>query len=241
MALKAAMMRHYDKQEQLVRPLRSRLNNGYTVVVEKKGDLGNEFTTEVSLKVDADGDLEVTNGYVDYDDRLTLQRLIHYFRKMLPAASVSDMLISIVKDRLGGVNLKDRGGLYFIREQQIADFEQVRIAVEGAASKDTQNCVSAVTLELNDSTMRDIHHNLTREVKAEMDAINAELAANDCGEQALSNRVERCVTAMNRMKQYESLLGQTLTDCRDALRVSFAALAAAQAAKDADIFDVATA
>lgn len=239
MALKAAMVTHFDRDEELVRPLRSRMNNGYTVVLESKGEEHNEFETKVSVKVDGEGDITVTHGYVPWDDQAKLQQLVYHFRKMLPGASVSAMLVEIVKGKLDGVALKDNGGLYFITHDSVAAFHVVRRAVEGAAAGGSKNALSVIDLECNEMTLRDIHRGISREIQAETEQVMHELAANDCGDRALSNRVERCERAMHRMKRYEQILGDPLAECRAALRKTFDALAAAQAAKDADIFEVA--
>lgn len=239
MALKAAMMHHFDKQEQMVRPLRSRLNNGYTVVAETKGDDHNVFETEYSMKVDAEGTLEVTKGVLEHDAQSKIQGLIYHYRRMLPGSSVSEMMVTICKERAHGLNLKDKGGLYFVPGEHINLMDEVRRVVEAAGTGKVPNAVSVVPLRLNGATLRDLHVNLTKEIRAEMQGILDDLAGNELGERAIENRLFRADAAQERMMEYESILGETLEECRTALRRTWQGLAAAQAAKDAEIFEVA--
>ena len=86
MSLKAALAEMFAKPEELIRPLRHKQRNGYTVVIESKGEHDNTYERTVNVSVDKEGQVFITVGEAD---RGGVQRLASHYRRVVPAASAS--------------------------------------------------------------------------------------------------------------------------------------------------------
>jgi hypothetical protein len=236
MSLKAALAEMFTKPEELIRPLKNRKRDGYTVVVEEKGVSQNTYTREVNASVDPEsGRVQVTAGYADVTE---LQRLTNHFHRVLPSSSVSDMLTNIIHEQLGGISLKANGGLYFIPEDSIRRWQDIIMVVEAAAVEPTANDLSVVPLELNAMTLRDIKRSICREVESEAERLRKDIVENSLGTDALLNRAVRASQLRDRIRQYEQILGQALDVCHQNLDIAVQAFSVATAVKDdADIYD----
>jgi len=235
MSLKAALAEMFVKPEELIRPLRHKQRNGYTVVVEDKGEFDNSYSRTVNASVDNEGEVSVTAGYADCYE---LQRLTNHFRRVLPAGSVSDMLTEIINNLFGGISLKASGGLYFIPEEHNAKWMDVIMVVEAAAVNDTSNDLSVVPLEMNDMTLRDIKRSITREIETASEQLRKDIADNELGDKALLNRAVRASQLRDRIRQYEDILGQALEVCHENLDTAVQAFSVASAVQEDDeIYD----
>ena len=236
MSLKAALAEMFAKPEELVRPLKNRKKDGYTVVVEKKGKYENTYTREVNAGVDPDsGHVQITAGYANISE---LQRLANHFHRVLPSSSVSDMLTKIIHEQLGGVSLKTNGGLYFIPEDSIRSWQDIIMVVEAAAVEPTTNDLSVVPLEMNDMTLRDIKRSITREIEAAAECLRKDIVENKLGDDALLNRAVRASQLRDRIRRYETILGHTLEVCHQNLDIAVQAFSVASAVQDdAEVYD----
>jgi hypothetical protein len=235
MSLKAGLAEMFAKPEELVRPLKNRKKDGYTVVVEEKGKYENTYTREVNACVDPeDGRVSITVGYAD---EYQLQRLTNHYHRVLPASSVADMLTKII-DHLGGISLKTNGGLYFLPEEQVGKWMNVIMVVEAAAVEPTTNDLSVVPLEMNEMTMRDIKRSISREIESEAERLRKDIAENKLGDEALLNRAVRASQLRDRIRQYETILGEALQVCHQNLDIAVQAFSVASAVQDdAEVFD----
>lgn len=234
MSLKAALAEVFGKQEEMIRPLKRKDDNGYTVVVETKGETRNDYAQHVNAKINESGDVIVTDGYAD---NVELTSKAWHFRRVLPAASVSDLLVSLVA-HLGGVTLKDNGGLYFIPESQYATWANVAMVVEAAATNGTANNISIVPLEMNASTLRDIKRSIVHEIETEAQAMKEEIAAGDLSDCVIKRRRAKASSLGDRIRQYEIILGEALTACHENIDTVAQSLAVAVSVEeDKSLFD----
>jgi hypothetical protein len=235
MSLKAALAEMFAKPEELIRPLRHKHRNGYTVVVEEKGEYDNRYTRTVNACVDDEGRVTITAGEAD---RFELQRLTNHFRRVLPSSSVSDMLTEIIHGQFGGITLKNNGGLYFVPEQFVGKWLDVRMVVEASAVAPTENHLSVLPLEMNEMTLRDIKRSICREVETEAERLRKDIAENSLGDQALLNRAVRASQLRDRIRQYEQILGEALGVCHQNLDIAVQAFSVASAVQeDKQVFD----
>lgn len=235
MSLKAALAEMFAKPDELIRPLRHKQRNGYTVVVEDRGEYDNSYRRTVNASVDKEGYVVFTAGD---GDRYELQRLTAHYRRVLPAASVSDMLTDIIHGQLGGITLKANGGLYFVPEQHIGLWRDIIMVVEASAVQPTANDLSVVPLEMNAMTLRDIKRSICREIESSAERLRKDITDNDLGDQALLNRAVRASGLRDRIRQYEGILGETLDVCHQNLDVAVQAFSVASAVQDdADVYD----
>jgi hypothetical protein len=234
-SLKAALAEMFAKPEELIRPLRHKTKNGYTIVVEYKGEYENTYSREVNACVDKEGRVSVTAGTAD---RQELQRLTNHYHRVLPSSSVSDMLTDIIHEKLGGISLKTNGGLYFIPEDRITAWQDVIMVVEAAAVEPTTNDLSVVPLEMNAMTLRDIKRSICREVESEAERLRKDITENSLGTDALLNRAVRASQLRDRIRQYETILGQALDVCHQNLDIAVQAFSVAAAVQDdAQVYD----
>jgi hypothetical protein len=231
MSLKAALAEMFAKPEELIRPLRHKQTNGYTVVIESKGEHDNSYDRSVNASVDKEGQVFITAGEAD---RGELQRLTSHYRRVLPAASVSDMLTDIIHGQLDGIGLKANGGLYFIPEQHVGRWLDVSMVVEAAAVSPTTNDLSAVPLEMNAMTLRDIKRSITREIESASERLRKDITENQLGDEALLNRAVRARELRERIRQYESILGQALDVCHQHVDIAVQAFSVASAVQEDD-------
>ncbi len=234
-SLKAALAEMFAKPEELIRPLRHKNRNGYTIVVEERGEHENTYTRTVNACVDKEGRVSVTAGVAD---RHELQRLTNHYHRVLPSSSVSDMLTDIIHEQLGGISLKTNGGLYFIPEDRVGKWMDVIMVVEAAAVEPTANDLSVVPLEMNEMTLRDIKRSITHEVETAAERLRKDIAENDLGNDALLNRAVRASQLRERIRQYEQILGQALDVCHQNLDIAVQAFSVAAAVQDdAEVYD----
>jgi hypothetical protein len=171
-------------------------------------------------------------------DRHELQRLTNHFRRVLPASSVSDTLTEIIHSQFGGITLKSNGGLYFIPEQFVGRWMDVRMVVEASAAQPTENSVSVLPLEMNEMTLRDLKRSICREIETEAERLRKDIAENDLGDQALLNRAVRASQLPDRARQFEQILGEALGVCHQNLDIAIQAFSVASAVQDdAEVFD----
>ena len=235
MSLKAALAELFAKPEELIRPLRHKAKNGYTIVVEEKGEYENTYTRTVNACVDDEGRVSITAGEAD---RYELQRLTNHYRRVLPASSVSDMLTDIIHGQFGGITLKSSGGLYFIPEEFVGKWMDVRMVIEASAVQPTENAVSVLPLEMNEMTARDLKRSICREIETEAERLRKDIAENALGDQALLNRAVRASQLRDRIRQYEQILGEALGVCHQNLDIAIQAFSVASAVQqDDEVFD----
>ena len=235
MSLKAALAEMFAKPEELVRPLKNKQRNGYTVVVEEKGDSENSYPRKVNACVTKEGEVSITAGYADLYE---LQRLTNCYHRTLPSESVSATLTSIIHDQFGGISMKTNGGLYFIPEEHTGKWMDVIMVVEAAAVNDTTNDVSVVPMEMNEMTLRDIKRSITREIETASERLRKDITKNDLGDEALLNRAVRASELRDRIRQYEEIVGEVLEVCHQHLDTAVQAFSVASAVQeDSDIYD----
>lgn len=92
---------------------------------------------------------------------------------------------------------------------------------------------------LDDSAIRTIRNSLVREIDAQCEKLETEIANNtDLGERALENRQQFGRDLLEKVQMYEGILGQHLGQARSALqRVAQTASAAGAKKRVAEDFD----
>ncbi len=87
--------------------------------------------------------------------------------RMLSGADVGAWVIDFILYRMDGVGLKQRGGLYYVREEKLPLLNALLVALEASGQ-----IADKVTVKRRD----DILKSVVRGIKAEVDAVAAELA-----------------------------------------------------------------
>ena len=240
-ALKVAMAELSDRGS-LVRSLANRDEDGYTAIKETKGHAENDFDVTFNAKVNEDGEVTLTRfesvaGKINrWDFQNDLQVKTAYWKRVLPAATVSSIMEDIVVKRFDGQNLREKGGMYgnyFFPEEHEASVWKLREVIINASAS---NRVTINGFTANISTFINLKERVIEDIKRETQVIKDEITKNEYGDRALTNRVARCDALIDRMKRYEGILGETLGVCRECIDSALVALSVQTVTAD-DTFD----
>lgn len=133
--------------------------------------------------------------------------------------------------KLGAIPLRDRGGVYFVPQPQVWKWERIVKAIK-ACSK---HGVYALPAMKSQDAVEAILSALTADTQAACDKIADDIADGTLGTKALANREKSTAELLDRVSQYETLLGSKLDALRTAIAETQAAVAtAAFAAASAD-------
>lgn len=168
-----------------------------------------------------DADLEVTGpSAASYEQALKdeLERQTNVLKPPTITAVLTDLV-----SKLRGNRLRPSGGIYWLPDSALGEWELMSNAVEIAGA----NRVYKVRHRFDEDSVRAVRDALREEVTNELSVIEAEMEANDCGKRALKNRAARAVSLADKVKFYESVLGELLPDLSLACEKSRAAAAEA--------------
>jgi len=129
---------------------------------------------------------------------------------LLDRDDVALWLVAVVR-RLHGTPLRPRGGLYYLLPARVQEWRQVCAALEQSQAG---SCYTLPTIGGEDAT-RAVLDALVRDVGAACVEYGDAVATGTLGTRALRARVADCDTLLERLAQYEGMLGGTL----DAVRV----------------------
>lgn len=214
-ALQHALARHIDEhttksdakhgRDKTIERKRRR-EDGVEVVDVERGDAAtkNYYTTDFAARVE-NGRVIVSSGYAPQS---ALQRHFDEAKTVLSSASIGKSLIGVV-GHLGGVSLRDSGGVYWLPAEALDTWRQVAAAVEGAAIDGKASAVYCVRTQMDDDTLRAVRDALTTEVLQKASDIQAEIETG-LGHDAMVNRREQAMRLLERVGDYEEILGTGL-------------------------------
>lgn len=201
-ALKAAMTDLYAGPRKLIRPDR----NGFSVVEETEHPvLGLQH--EVVLTALPRMGLEVSDP--TEQDRIA-QAYTHQL-DLVPVASITACLTGIVR-HLGGIALRQTGGIYWIPARSTDVWAQVMAVVQAAGA----NTLYAITTQVDAESVRAVCDAINNEMAAEVAQMQSELA-DGLSARAGKRRAEQLSSMTDRLRDYEQSLGVTLDTLRGAL------------------------
>ncbi len=208
-----------------VQPHKNQGKDGYDVASVRRYVDRNSTSQEFGAKV-VGGRVQITHGFCTslYD----LQRSFEHFKTELSGSAVSAFLVKMVL-KLGGVTLREKGGVYYVPSRAIEGWTQIADAVEEAGGFDKENnrvnqCYLLLT-PMTAQTFRAVRDAITAEVTAESEAIAAEIAKGEIGQEALENRRDKLAGLVGRVAEYEEILGEGLPKVRSVLDIVHQAIA----------------
>lgn len=190
-----------EESRYLIRPLAGW--SGYSIVKETAGEKENGY--ETILAVGLLGEELVVSKEGDLTDQVRY----HYSnrRGTLRAAQVTSVMTKIIND-LGGVRLREHGGIYWLAGYQYDTWAKVKVALESSGS----HKVHRVTHSLDTDSIQAIGDALTKEITTEVEDINAKVMGGDYGERGLRNQEERARGLFTKVRDYETILGVSLKE-----------------------------
>lgn len=135
-------------------------------------------------------------------------------RSTLSTVDVSQWLVGLMT-KLGGVPLRDRGGIYFVPRKAIETYQKARRAVEAKSS----HALHEIPAMRSTETVRAIVDAVTHEARTSCEMIEGELnAATGLGSRAAKNRIDEVDAMLSKLLDYEALVGQKIEGTDKRLR-----------------------
>lgn len=219
--LRRALNTEYGNPTTLVRPLAQA--GRFAIIHEDRGSNANDYRAVLTASVDEHHRVTVD----DYNEDARVQAAYNAAAGVVPGARVSAGLVAAVQ-ALGGLSLRPAGAIYYVPPGAMAEFEALAAAVEAAAVKPADTAVYVLRTPTDAKTARAIVDALVSESEAEAARIEADAAAGELGARGLRTREREAGALLDRLTEYETLLGMNLDRTRAALdRAKTAAATAA--------------
>ena len=189
---------------------------GFAVVSRDKSESrrpGDDWGKVVAAAWLDEGGLLGIDPY-DYAVRHSLLDFMQEHVKWVGPAAVAMMLTQII-ERLGGVTMRDSGGVYFLRKEVLPQWDQVRQLVRKAGAPGSKvNKVYAPHIVADQEMLEAVGDALTEEVEAEVQGIKDELASGELSTRICTNRVQRAEQIEDKVKRYEQTFNRPLARLR---------------------------
>lgn len=206
--------------------------NGGSHLILKDPNTGNQVSEE-SLKKITDLTFIDKSNKKDMvpPEHATLHAVLcrEYSRQLrvVPASKVARVLVGVVRSSLG-VSLRDTGGIYWVSNDHLNLWNQVRIVIESASES---NKVYALHTIIDESLCSAVCDALTNNVMAELTKIEKEIEGGFKQERALKARQQRASELRDKVKEYSSILGVAMNALEERVEktdtlAAFATLAA---------------
>jgi hypothetical protein len=223
-ALKAALEEVLGGPRMLLRPLARR--DGFTVILEDRGESANVYAQVLIARVEGNnGDVRPT-FQPETDERVPAVREAYQRHLgLLHTGQPSNSLVAIL-DALRGTRLRPSGGLYWLPERKLGDWQRAALAAE-AAAEDKPSAVHILRHRLDAAAVRAIRDAIVAEVLTEASRMHDEIASGELGERALESRRAQLGQLREKIALYEDLLNVGLGGLYQAVDRSEQAAAAA--------------
>ncbi len=229
-SLKALAAEHKKvDSEVIVLPHKNHEQNGYDIQFVEKHEARNDVLYLGEAKI---GDVGPEQSGALPWDFTQLYAQYQYQANHVSAAGVGKVLVNAVH-YLGGVCLRQAGGVYWVPQDSMQQLDAVADAFKAANDKIKVYPIHTVMDQHAIEAVRDA---LFAEVTDILAKTKAELAENKLTERVLGNRKRSAVELHDRVKRFEEIFGQTLETLHDAVRATELELEAATALEDEKVF-----
>lgn len=202
-----------DGRKKIVQAHDNRDVNGFEVVEVEVKDRNNYYSYDFGVGFDANrpGALVFQSAGVYIEQEVC--DLFNANKSLVTAAAVGQLLVKIVAEKLGGVCLRESGGVYWIPEHSIDVWERVSSSVEFAALAG-RNKAYLLRTQMDECALKAVKDAIFTEVMAEAERIRTEVYSGDLGDRALDTRKDQALELGKRVEEYETLLGETMADLK---------------------------
>ena len=188
----------------LVRPLADR--DGFAVVREDRGTVGNQYHTLLVAKVDGT-QLQFEPASSRSED---VQRMFDGHRGRIPGVQLSACLVKVVES-LGGTRLRPTGAVYWVPGHRLDAWCEVAAAVE-RANEGKPSAVYLLRHRLDAESVRAVRDAVVAEVQNEANRIQEDVLQGDLGGRALETRKKLAQALRDKVLLYEDVLNIGLVD-----------------------------
>lgn len=208
-ALKRALTEVFTKRKHLVRPLKSETFPRFAVVREEAGH--DDLDYNIIFRVEAD---DLDNLHFDNPDHPAVPAIDEAYRKQraqVPSGAVGSAL-STIAHALGGVRLRDSGGVFWLPADALDKWNAVAGVVTNAAAEG-RGCIYRLRTAIDESTIEAVGDAITRDVEDSIADIQKKLKEQE-RRSSFEKRKDEAVALDARIAKYEQVLGRTLADLR---------------------------
>lgn len=203
--LKDALAQIYQKH--LVRPLEKR--DGFAVYLEKCGKDENSYPRVVTAKLDSQGRIYYPMDSLTYEQQEAIEQAYSRQQGLLKPAQLTSALVALL-DSLCSTRLKPTGGIYWLRQERLAEWQAAVSIVEAAGCEKSSTTVYLIRHNLDADAMRAVKDALIREIETETARISKDIDTLDLGDRALANRQAEAEALLAKVQEYEQILGESL-------------------------------
>lgn len=206
----------------IIRPLDK--DEGWAVLSETRLRDEVQLVTTHAFAVDDDGNIDFRKGYGSYFAQ-DIEESVKRFRQIVKPAQVAACLVQVI-NHLYGTPLRSHGGIYWMPDKALGVWDQVRAAVHESAVRG-RAYVYKVTHSFDNDSLRAVRDAITAEATREAEEIMRDVDSGKLGERALRARAKEAERLIEKVKDYENILGQSLSVVRSIVEdVEIAATAA---------------
>jgi len=188
----------------LVRPLKGQ--HSWAIVGETASR--DDLDYRINLRARLNGEALEVDGLLMHEDQL--RAAFEHYRTHLTSNDVSRWLLDTMDD-MRAVGLRQGGGIYFVPQGRV-DLLRNLAAVLGEVS---DHAVYEVPALRSEEAVRAILDALLQEADSELDRMGEEIETGGMGPKALRTRERRCERLLDKVGEYEGLLGRSLDELRD--------------------------
>lgn len=212
-------------RRRLLRPLDER--GSYALVNESAH--GDELEHKITVKAKLDVAGRVVFEPLDHPLGPSIKAA---YERALDVCSASDIAAWLVglSEKVGGVAMRDRGGVYYIPPDKAEKWNAMMTALRAVS----EHRIFRIPVMRASDAVEAILDAIEQEAAAEAAAMEGDLQNEACGKRALASRVGRCELIQTKVSRYELLLGRRLPTLQNRLERLSANIAAAILTATAD-------
>jgi len=207
----------------LVRPL---VGPSSWAVVDETAT-ADDLDYRIAFRARLDGDDLEVDGPVQYAEQL--RDAYEHHRAHLSSNDVSKWLLDAMA-RLRAVGLRQGGGIYFVPRDRVPELRTIASVLADVSGHE----VYEVPALKSDEAVRAILHAVLDEADQELGRIGREMEDGELGERALKGRQRRCGDLLDKVADYERLLGESMDGIRERVTGLQAEIVAAALAAGAE-------
>ncbi len=206
--LKEAMTEVFAGSHTLIRPLKSR--NGFTAIKENRGENDNQYAGEFVAKVDeVTEQLTFSSSDIRKDN---VEKAYEAQKGKMNNNELTALMIDILQNKLNGVSLRPRGGVYWVPGAQTEAWNKLR---EALANVDSSIKVYHFEHDVGPEYLKAVKDAIVRDVQSESAALKEEiLGPKQLGKRALVSKKKQANALRDRIAIYEGILSTNLTELR---------------------------
>lgn len=198
-------------------PLKQPGQNGFEVLQVERDTVANVRHHQFSCKVDSDT-CKITSGWGNIT---SIQQVYQKHRSTCTSAAVGQCLVKLATELCVGLCLRPSGGLYWIPDDRVEQWELASRIVEQATGSE----VTTARWEAKASTIARVKQAIMESVQAECALLMEELTdGKQHSDDWFSARASKALALLGKVTSTEESLEESLNECRamlDTVRAAF--------------------